>query len=104
MSPVALIGIISRTAQDVQGVARMGTVPPSRVGQLLKGSQTRDGVLVRVDGAVSTDVYLVVHGDSNLLDLGERVQGAVAHAIREMIGMDVHEVNVYIQDVEVVRG
>jgi uncharacterized alkaline shock family protein YloU len=104
MSPVALIGIIGRTAQDVQGVARMGTVPPSRVGQLLTGGQTREGVLVRVDGAVSADVYVIAHNDANLLDVGQQVQAAVAHAIREMVGMDVREVNVYIQDVEAVRG
>jgi uncharacterized alkaline shock family protein YloU len=104
MSPIALIGIISRTAQDVQGVARMGTVPPSRVGQLLTGHQGRDGVLVRVDGAVSADVYLVAQADAQLLDVGQQVQNAVSHAIREMVGMDVREVNVYIQDVEAARG
>lgn len=104
MSPIALIGIISRTVQDVQGVARMGTIPPSRVGQLLTGSQTRDGVLVRVDGAVSADVYLVAHNDTHLLDLGQQVQSSVAHAIQQMVGMDVREVNVYIQDVEAARG
>ena len=104
MSPHALIGIISRTAQDVPGVARMGTVPPSRVGQLLTGSQTRQGVLVRVDGVVSADVFLVAYSDASLLDVGQQVQGAVAHAIREMVGMEVREVNVYIQDVEAARG
>lgn len=104
MSPIALIGIISRTARDVQGVARMGTVPPSRVGQLLRGSQTRDGVLVHVNGAVSADVYLVANSDANLLKVGQQVQAAVAHAIRQMVGMDVREVNVYIQDVEATRG
>ncbi len=104
MSPVALMGIISRTAQDVQGVVRMGTVPPSRVGQLLTGSHTRDGVLVRVNDAVSTDVYLVAQSDAPLLDLGQQVQAAAAHAIRDMVGMEVREVNVYIQDVEAARG
>lgn len=104
MSPIALIGIISRTAQDVQGVVRMGTVPPSRVGQLLTGGQGRDGVLVRVDGAVSANVYLVAQADAQLLDVGQQVQAAVSHAIREMVGMDVREVNVYIQDVEAGRG
>lgn len=104
MSPAALIGIIRRTAQDVQGVVRMGTVPPSRVGQLLTGSHTRDGVLVRVNGGVSADVYLVVQSDAQLLDLGQQVQVAVAHAIRHMVGMDVREINVYIQDVEAARG
>lgn len=104
MSPIALIGILARTAQDVQGVVRMGTVPPSRMGQMITGSQARDGVLVRVAGAVSADVYLVAQSDANLLDLGERVQTAIAHAIREMVGMDVREVNVYIQDVEAGNG
>lgn len=104
MSPIALIGIISRTALDIDGVVRMGTVPPSRVGQLLTGSHTREGVLVRVEGAVSADLYLVAAIDANLLDVGQRVQAAVAYAIREMIGMDVREVNVYIQDVEAAHG
>ncbi len=104
MSPIALIGIISRTAQDVDGVVRMGAVPPTRVAHLLTGSQTRDGVLVRVDRAVSTDVYLIARSGANLLDVGQGVQAAIAHAIREMVGMDVREVNVYIQDVEAVHG
>lgn len=104
MAPQALIGIISRTARDVPGVVRMGTVPPSRVGQLLTGGQTRDGVLVRVDHAVSADLYLVAQSDMPLLDLGTEVQSAVARAIRDMVGMDVREINVYIQDVEAARG
>ena len=82
----------------------MGTVPPSRVGQLLTGSQTREGVLVRVEGAVSADIYVVAQDDARLLDVGEQVQAAVGHAIREMVGMDVREINVYIQDVEAARG
>lgn len=105
MAPGALISIISRTVQDVPGVARMGTVPPSRVGQLLTGSHTRDGVLVRVaEGTLSADVYLIAESDTNLLELGERVQAAVAHAIRELVGMQVRDVNVYIQDVEAARA
>jgi uncharacterized alkaline shock family protein YloU len=81
----------------------MGVIPPRRVGELLTGSQTRDGVLVRVADTVSADLYLVAQHDVNLLDLGTEVQAAVANAIREMVGMPVHEVNVYIQDVEAER-
>lgn len=104
IAPYALTSIISRTALEIPGVARMGTVPPRRVGELLTGSQTRDGVLVRVGGAVSADLYLIAQHDVNLLDLGREVQAAVANAIREMVGMPVHEVNVYIQDIEAERG
>ncbi len=103
IAPYALTSIISRTALEIPGIARMGTVPPRRVGQLLTGSQTRDGVLVRVHETVSADLYLVAQPDVNLLDLGTEVQAAVANAIREMVGMPVHEVNVYIQDVEAER-
>lgn len=103
IAPHALTAIISRTALEIPGVARLGAVPPRRVGERLTGSQSRDGVLVRVADGVSTDLYLVAQHDVNLLDLGTEVQAAVANAIREMVGMPVHEVNVYIQDVEAER-
>ncbi len=99
MSPLALISIISRTVRDVEGVARLGIVPPSRVGQLLTGSQTREGVLLRVNGSVTVDIYLVARNNINLLRLGEQVQATVADVMREMVNMNVREVNVYIQDV-----
>ena len=104
IAPHALTSILSRTALEIPGVARMAMVPPSRVGGLLKGSYARDGVLVRVGRTVSADLYLVAQHDVNLLDLGTEVQAAVANAIREMVGMPVDEVNVYIQDVEAERG
>lgn len=99
ISPIALISIISRTVGDVAGVSRLGTVPPLRVGQRLTGSQARDGVQVRVDGVVMVDIYLIAQTDINLLQLGEQVQAKVTEAIREMVNMDVGEVNVYIQDI-----
>jgi uncharacterized alkaline shock family protein YloU len=104
MSPTALISIIGRSLRDVEGVARMGTVPPSRVGKLLTGSHTRDGILVHVDDAVSVDVYLVAQNNINLLQLGEQVQATIGSTMQHMAGMEVREVNVYIQDVEAVRG
>ena len=36
----------------------------------------------------------------NMLRLGRQVQAEVARAIQDMVGMEVKEVNVYIQDVE----
>ncbi|HSH82054.1 MAG TPA: Asp23/Gls24 family envelope stress response protein [Herpetosiphonaceae bacterium] len=103
IAPHALTSIISRTALEIPGVARMGTIPPRRVGELLTGGQSRDGVLVRVSSTVSAELFLVAHHDVNLLDLGTEVQAAVANALREMVGMPVHEINVYIQDIEAER-
>ena len=103
IAPFALTSIISRTALEIPGVARLGAVPPRRVGELLTGSQSREGVLVRLTPTVSADLYLIAQHDVNLLDLGIEVQAAVANALREMVGMAVQEVNVYIQDVEAER-
>jgi uncharacterized alkaline shock family protein YloU len=104
IAPHALTSIISRTALEVPGVARMGAIPSRRVGELLTGSQSRDGVLVRVGSTVSADLFLIAQHDVNLLDLGLEVQSAVGNALREMVGMPVQEVNIYIQDVEAERG
>jgi uncharacterized alkaline shock family protein YloU len=106
LSPSALISIIGRSIRDIEGVARLGTVPPSRVGKLLTGSHTRDGILVRVTEAVGVDVdvYVVARTGANLLQLGEQVQATIGSALQNMAGMDVRDVNVYVQDVEVGRG
>jgi uncharacterized alkaline shock family protein YloU len=104
LSPNALISIIGRAIRDIDGVARMGTVPPSRVPTLLIGSHTRDGILVRVNDTVSVDVYVVARNGANLLQLGEQVQETIGSALQHMAGMDVRDVNVYVQDVEAVRG
>lgn len=104
IAPHALTGMISRTVLEIPGVARMAAVPPRRVSQMLTGSQARDGVIVRVGTSVSADLFLVAQHDVNLLDLGTEVQAAVSNAIQEMVGMPVHEVNVYIQDVETERA
>lgn len=104
IAPHALLAIISQTVLEVPGAARLGSVPPRRVGNVWSGSHSRDGVFVRVTNTVSVDIYLIAQSDINLLDLGTEVQAAVAKAIREMVGMPVREVNVYIQDVEAAHG
>ena len=104
LSPSALISIIGRSIRDIEGVARLGTVPPSRVGKLLTGSHTRDGILVRVNDEVDVDVYVVARTGANLLQLGEHVQATIGSALQHMAGMDVRDVNVYVQDVEAGRG
>jgi len=51
------------------------------------------------DNTVTTDLYIVVANDVNIVDVGSAVQEEVAAALEHMVGMHVREVNVYIQDV-----
>ena len=81
------------TALSVPGVSRMGNN-----GQLL---QPASGTTVKVvNSKVKADIFVVVRSDTNFYETGQKIQQAVTRAIKEIVGMDVQAINVYIQDVE----
>ncbi len=81
------------TALSVPGVSRMGNN-----GQLL---QPTSGTTVKVvNGKVKADIFVVVRSDTNFYETGQKIQQEVTRAIKEIVGMDVQAINVYIQDVE----
>ncbi len=81
------------TALSVPGVSRMGNN-----GQLL---QPASGTTVKVvSGKVKADIFVVVRSDTNFYETGQKIQQEVTRAIKEIVGMDVQAINVYIQDVE----
>jgi uncharacterized alkaline shock family protein YloU len=94
-----LITIVTNAALEIPGVVRMaqGTDQWSR---LLGREVPRQGVTLTIkDNAVTMDLYIVVASSVNIVEVGSAVQEEVASAIEHMVGMQVHEVNVYIQDV-----
>jgi uncharacterized alkaline shock family protein YloU len=60
-----------------------------------------EGVRVHVhdNNQVSVDLFVVVDHDVNMLQLGRRVQTEITRAIEKIVGMEVREVNVHIEDV-----
>jgi len=93
ISTMVLNTIARLTTLNVPGVARMGNN-----GQLL---QTNSGTIVKVvNGKVKADIYIVVRSDTNFYETGQLIQREVARSIKEIVGMDVQAINVYIQDVE----
>lgn len=96
IAPGVLATIVRLTALGVEGVSRLSS---GGMGKFL--SREMPGVKVQVeDHEVTVDLYVVAKRDTNLLQVGTQVQQQVAEAIRHMVGMDVREVNVYIQDVD----
>jgi uncharacterized alkaline shock family protein YloU len=90
---------VINTALQIPGIARIAqsSDPWTR---LLGRQLPHEGVALTVkDNTVSADLYLVITAGSNIVEIGSAVQEEVAAAIEEMVGMHVHEVNVYIQDV-----
>lgn len=86
--------IVRLTTLNVPGVARLGVRPGLRRGG--------DGVHVDViDDRAEVDVYVVTGPDASMRDTAHAIQSEVARAMKEIVGMDVSNVNVYIQDVDV---
>lgn len=91
--------VVEQAALGVQGVAHMAAMKsgwPRRLGRPLP--QHGVGLAVR-EGVVAVDLYLIVTPGANMVDVGSGVQEAVGAAIERILGMDVGEINVYIQDV-----
>ncbi len=100
IAPEVLVTIARLTALKTEGVARLDTSIMDGVNRVFKRSVTNGGTKVEVDGdSVSVELYVIAEHDANMLTLGQDIQTATTRAIREMVGMSVTEVNVYIQDV-----
>ncbi len=95
-----LITIVVNAALEIPGVVRMAH-SSDQWTRLLGREVPRQGVALTIkENTVSADLYVVVASGVNVVEVGSTVQDEVASAIEHMVGMQVREVNVYIQDVE----
>jgi uncharacterized alkaline shock family protein YloU len=101
IAPEVLATIAALTAQAVPGVVRLEGSLASEVGKIIGRGRSLHGVKVSVENReVWVELHLVVTPDSSMYQVGSEVQRAVAQAIETMVGMPVHAVDVYIEDVE----
>lgn len=99
IAPNVLVTIAQKTANSVPGVAELCDNVPG-VKRLLGLHTAGRGVKVSVvDKTVSVDVYLVAERDVELLRMGWQLQGDVTRAIEDIVGMEVRQVNVHIEDI-----
>lgn len=99
ISPDALLSITRMTTLNVPGVSRMSSVPGGVNRFLLRGAS--EGLRLQVkDDYVMADLYIVAWNNENLQEVSRKVQLQVKRAITEMVGMQVTQVNVHIEDVD----
>ncbi len=98
VSPAVLVAIARMAALSVAGVSGMAPIPDS---VRLFRRPAEEGVRVVIqDNLVSGDIHVVLKEDVNIREVGRNVQMQVARAIREMVGMDVGNINVHIENIE----
>jgi uncharacterized alkaline shock family protein YloU len=91
--------IVINTALQIPGVIRMARAS-DQWSRLLGREVPKHGVALTIkDNIVTADLYIVVANNVNIVNVGSAVQEEVAAALEHMVGMQVREVNVYIQDV-----
>lgn len=99
IAPQVLSTIVTNAALEIAGVVRMAR-SQDQWARWLGREVPRQGVSLSVkENTVSADLYLVVKSGTSILDIGSAVQEEVASALEHIVGMQVQEVNVYIQDV-----
>jgi len=99
IDPGVLIKIAKITALGVPGVSRMASGPHS-INNIIKQNY-QDGVKIEVENnSVYANLFLVLKHDVDLLKTGRMVQQKVSRAITEMVGMDVGQINIHIEDID----
>jgi uncharacterized alkaline shock family protein YloU len=99
VAPDVLIDIARMSALSVRGVSRMAHVTGG-VNRLFKRG-INDGVRIEVeDNTIVASLYLILKPDVNIREVGRNVQQQVARALQEMVGMDVAEIEIHIEDID----
>lgn len=100
IAPEVLATIVNLTTTSVPGVVAMDHVP----GHTILGRSRHDltrGVRLNVRrNTVKIDLYIVVAQGINMLSTGSAIQRDVSKAVHEMLGMEVKDINIYIQEIE----
>src|SRR5512140_1300774 len=88
VSPEVLITIARMAALSVPGVSGMAPIPGG-AGRLFR-RVPNEGVRMSIEeNAVVGDIFLIVKENVNIRDVGRDVQQQVSRAIKEMVGMEV---------------
>jgi uncharacterized alkaline shock family protein YloU len=99
VSPEVLTTISRLAALEVPGVSRLAPVAGG-VNRLFRRG-TGDGVRIEAkDNIVFMEMYLVLKQDVNIREVSRNVQSNVARAVQEMVGMEVGEINIHIEDID----
>jgi uncharacterized alkaline shock family protein YloU len=93
--------IAALAALEVTGVHAMYQTGAQQIDRILRRPVAHRGVKVvmQPDDTLQIDVHVVMEAGADLPEMGAEVQRRVARAIEKMLGLDLTEVNVYVNEV-----
>ena len=98
VAPDVLVEIARMAALKVNGVNAMAPVSGG-VNRLFRRGIV-DGVRINIEeDTVSADLYVILDNNINIRDVSRTIQKKVTRAIQEMVGMEVGEINIHIENI-----
>jgi uncharacterized alkaline shock family protein YloU len=98
VSPEVLITIARMAALSVPGVSAMAPITGGVDRFFRRGMNEGIRITIRED-VVLGDIFVIVKENVNIREVGRNVQQQVARAIQEMVGMEVLQLNVHIENI-----
>jgi uncharacterized alkaline shock family protein YloU len=99
IAPNVLVTIVQKTSMSEPGVAQLCDNVPG-VKRLLGIHTVSRGVGVSVEGnSVAVNVHLIARRGVDLLEMGRNLQHEITRAMQDIVGMQVREVNIHIDDI-----
>ena len=98
VAPDVLVEIARMAALKVKGVSAMAPVSGG-VNRLFRRGIV-DGVRITIEeDTVYADLYIILENNVNIRNTSREIQKKVTRAIQEMVGMDVGEINIHIENI-----
>jgi uncharacterized alkaline shock family protein YloU len=93
-----LLTIARLTTLSVSGVSHLSTIPKG-VNHWFRRNYT-PGIQIDIkDGVVNVDLFVVLESRQNVREISRNIQQEVARAISDMVGMEVGQISVHIEDI-----
>ncbi len=99
LAPEVLMTITRMAVLSVPGVSAMAPVAGGVDRFFRRG--VNEGIRLTIhEDVVTGDVFIIVKDDVNIREVARNVQEQVVRAIQEMVGMEVTQLDVHIENIE----
>lgn len=99
VSPEVLMTIAKLAALSVEGVSRLAPVSGG-VNRLFKRGWGEGIRIETLNETIFIDLFVILNPEVNIREVSRNIQQNVARALQEMVGMEVGNVNIHIEDID----
>ncbi|MFS1513264.1 Asp23/Gls24 family envelope stress response protein [Chengkuizengella sp. SCS-71B] len=106
MTSEVIATLAGSAALDCYGLVGMASRSQLKDGiaELLGRENLSRGVLIRQEGEqndIHIDLYIIVSYGTKISEVAHNIQNKVKYVLNDLIGLEVHTVNIYVQGVRV---